>query len=132
MCVCVRVCVRACVCVCVCVCACVCVCRQVQRYTLRYCSSFVRHTQMERLKHIEHMIGGHHNDLTRYLLECFNHPTVRTPQYKDLVVLYYYNHMYMYVGLITNFPQFFYSFRFSKTKASYDHMTCTYVCALVT
>ena len=46
-------------------------------YSVRHCQSFARDIQTERLRVIEHLIGGlHDDDLSLYLIQCFNHSTV--------------------------------------------------------
>ena len=51
-------------------------CRQLQIYSARHCGSFAKQVQTEKLKHVEHLIGGCHDDLTCYLVQCFNQPAV--------------------------------------------------------
>ena len=50
--------------------------RQLLLYSVRYSSSFAKDTQKAKLTQVEHLIAGYHDNLTHYLLLCFNNSTV--------------------------------------------------------
>jgi hypothetical protein len=57
-------------------CCCLIWARQLQIYSARHCGSFAKQVQTEKLKQVEHLIGGCHDDLTCYLVQCFNQPAI--------------------------------------------------------
>jgi tetratricopeptide (TPR) repeat protein len=57
-------------------CCCLIWTKQLQLYSVRHSSSFARQANSERLRHVEQLIGGCHDDIVHYLTRCFNHPMI--------------------------------------------------------